>query len=59
MVSVFALRNEFDNSDGNRGDENHMNVTALMQNKLQEDPDHHQYCKSNPHFDYLSGELRI
>ena len=49
MIAIFAFRDQLDNSDRNCGDDEHMNVTALVQNKLQEDPDHHQYCKSNPH----------
>jgi len=49
MVSIFAFRNELDNGDRNCCDNNHVNVTALMLNKLQEQPEHHQNCKSNPH----------
>lgn len=49
MIAILAFRDQLDNSDRNGGDNNHVNVTALMQNKLQEDPEHHQYCKSIPH----------
>ena len=49
MISIFPFRNQLDNGDRNCGDDNHMNITALTQNKLQENPEHHQYCKSNPH----------
>ena len=49
MISILAFRNELDNSDRNCGDDQHMNVTALMQNKLQHEPEYHQYCKNNPH----------
>jgi hypothetical protein len=48
-----------DNGDRNCRDDNHVNVAALTQNKLQENPEHHQNCKSDPHFDYLINELTI
>jgi hypothetical protein len=36
-----------------------MNVTALMQNKLQEEPEHHQDCKSNLHLITCPTNSRI
>jgi hypothetical protein len=49
MVSILVFRNELDYGDRNGSDDDHMNVTALTQNKLQENPEQHQYCKNNPH----------
>jgi len=49
MISIFAFRDELDNGDRNCGYEDHMKVTALVQDKLQEHPEHHQDYKSTPH----------
>ena len=49
MIPIFAFCNKLDNGDRDCGDDNHMNITALTQNKLQENPEHHQYSKNNPH----------
>ena len=49
MVSILAFGKELDNGDRNGSNDDHMNVTALTQNKLQENPERHQYCKNNPH----------
>ena len=49
MISILVFCDELDNGDRNCGYEDHMNVTALVQNKLQEQPDRHQESKSKPH----------
>jgi hypothetical protein len=49
MISIFAFCDELDNGDRNCGYEDHMNVTTLVQNKLEEDPEYHQEYESKPH----------
>ena len=49
MISGVAVRDELNNQDTNCGDEEHVNVAALMQNKLADQPNYHQYRKGNSH----------
>jgi hypothetical protein len=41
VVASFAVDEELDTADGDGADEEHVNVTALMQNKLQDKPKYH------------------
>ena len=49
MIASVAFGDEFNNHDCNRGDQDHVNVAALVQDKLKDEPKGHQYRKSTPH----------
>lgn len=49
MVSGFAIRNEPDNKDRNSEEQQYVDVTAFMQNKLQHQPNNQDYRTNYPH----------
>jgi hypothetical protein len=60
VILGLAVGQQLNPKNGERADKENMNVPALMQKELKNEPDYEKYCTKNPHpRDTLSDQPAI